>query len=563
MQAVQEVALARDLDTLTTVVKHAARALSGADGVTFVLREAEHCFYVDEDAISPLWKGRRFPLDVCISGWSMTHREVVVIEDIYADPRIPHDAYRPTFVKSLAMIPVRARDPIAAIGAYWARPHRATARETELLQSLADTTAVALENVQLFQALRAEVDESSRLLEQFKREVSKREHIEEQLRQSQKMEAIGRLAGGVAHDFNNILTAIMSYSELVLQRVPHVDPIHADIEEIRKAGELAGSLTRQLLAFGRKQVLQPKALVLNDVVRSMDHLLRRVLAENIDVMAKLAPNLATVYADPGQLEQILMNLAINARDAMPDGGRLTIETENVTLDEAYTDQHQDTRPGPHVMLAVSDSGTGMDTETRNRIFDPFFTTKSKGKGTGLGLSTVYGIVKQSGGNIWVYSELGKGTTFKVYLPQAKEEAEATTTSAARPVLPKGTGTILVVEDETMIRRLVRRILQDAGYNVLLASDVDEAVRIYRQCAEPLDLLLTDVVLPSASGRELAEKLVAMQPELKVVYMSGYTDNAIVHHGMLGPRVAFIQKPMTPTGLLEKVRSVLGASSSSA
>lgn len=378
----------------------------------------------------------------------------------------------------------------------------------------------------------------------------------EQLRQSQKLESVGQLAGGIAHDFNNLLTAITGYSELTLRRLDERDPLRRNIEEIAKAGERAASLTRQLLAFSRKQVLQPVVLDLNDVVADMDKLLRRLIGEHIDLVTMRDPSLARIKADPGQLSQVIINLAVNARDAMPEGGKLMIETKNVELDEAYMRQHLEVRPGRYVMLAVSDTGVGMDDVTLKQIFEPFFTTKEPGKGTGLGLSMVYGVVKQSGGNIWVYSEKGQGTTFKIYLPQVDEKIEEIEQVATE--MPKGTETILLVEDEEMVRELLRNILEVEGYNVLVASQGHEALEICEQKQGPLHLLITDVVMPGMGGPQLVERLTASCADVKVLYMSGYTDDAIVHHGVLDPGVAFLQKPFTPDAVVRKVREVLDA-----
>jgi PAS domain S-box-containing protein len=379
---------------------------------------------------------------------------------------------------------------------------------------------------------------------------------EEQQRQSQKMEAIGQLAGGVAHDFNNLLTAINGYSALALQRIDDNHPLKGYLEEIKKAGDRAANLTRQLLAFGRKQILQPLPINLNDVVTDMNKMLRRLIGEDIELTAKLDPALKKIKADPGQVEQVLVNLVVNARDAMPQGGNLTIETLSVELGQEYAARHVGVVPGSYVMLAVSDTGTGMDEDTQARIFDPFFTTKEKGKGTGLGLSTVYGIVKQSGGNIWVYSEPGHGTTFKVYLPELLAGSQETEAVTVESPMPGGSETILLVEDEDVVRGLARKILEQAGYNVLEASRGEEAVRLCLERAEPIDLLLTDVVMPVTSGKEVADRLREMQPGLRVLFMSGYTDEAIVHHGVLDANVEFIQKPFSPAALAKKVREVL-------
>jgi two-component system cell cycle sensor histidine kinase/response regulator CckA len=388
------------------------------------------------------------------------------------------------------------------------------------------------------------------------RDVTERKLLEAQLRQSQKMEAIGQLAGGVAHDFNNLLTAINGYSGLALQRIDDNHPLKGYLEEIRKAGDRAANLTRQLLAFGRKQILQPLAINLNDVVTEMNKMLRRLIGEDIQFNAKLDPALNKIKADPGQIEQVLVNLIVNARDAMPQGGNLTIETLGVDLNEDYASRHVAVAPGRYVMLAVSDTGTGMSEDTRARIFDPFFTTKGEGKGTGLGLSTVYGIVKQSGGSIWVYSELGHGTTFKVYLPELATSPQKTEVVTVESPMPRGSETILLVEDEDVVRGLARKILEHAGYRVLEASRGEEAVRLCLERAGPIDLLLTDVVMPETSGREVADRLTELLPGLRVLFMSGYTDEAIVHHGVLDSNVEFIQKPFNPAALAMKVREVL-------
>ncbi len=390
------------------------------------------------------------------------------------------------------------------------------------------------------------------------RDITDRKLLEEQLRQSQKMEAIGQLAGGVAHDFNNLLTAINGYSSLALQRIDENNPIKSYLEEIKKAGDRAANLTRQLLAFGRKQILQPVPLNLNDIVTDMNKMLRRLIGEDINLSARLNPKLKTIKADPGQVEQVLVNLVVNARDAMPQGGSLTIETATVELDSEYASKRVGVVPGRYVMLAVSDTGTGMSEATRVRIFDPFFTTKEKGKGTGLGLSTVYGIIKQSGGNIWVYSEEGRGTTFKVYLPQ-RETAGKMEPLAAEANIPRGSETILLLEDEDVVRSLTREILEGLGYQVLEASRGEEAIKIVTANNRSINLLLTDVVMPEMSGKEVVDRVSELTPSLRVLFMSGYTDEAIVHHGVLDSNVQFIQKPFTPAALATKVREVLDLS----
>jgi len=388
------------------------------------------------------------------------------------------------------------------------------------------------------------------------RDITERKLLEEQFRQSQKMEAIGRLAGGIAHDFNNLLTAIIGYSQIILSRLPKDDATGEQVKEIEKAGRFAASLTNQLLAFSRKQMLQPRVLDLNEVVLGLEKMLQRLIGEDVEMTVILNPNLRNVKADKGQIEQVIMNLAVNARDAMPQGGKLTIETDNVVLDEVYASQHANVTPGAYALLGMSDSGTGMDKETQTRIFEPFFTTKELGKGTGLGLSTVFGIVRQSGGHIWLYSELGGGTTFKVYLPLVEQPIQAI--DVAAPTIEKltGTETILLVEDEELVRTLTKEVLISKGYKVLEAQDAREAMNIYEQHNDQIHLMITDVVMPGMSGRALAEKLKLSQRGIKVLYMSGYTDNAIVHHGVLDEGTAFLQKPFTPDGLARKVREVL-------
>jgi PAS domain S-box-containing protein len=379
---------------------------------------------------------------------------------------------------------------------------------------------------------------------------------EEQLRQSQKLEAIGQLAGGVAHDFNNLLTAINGYSALARRRVGEDHPISSYLEEISKAGDRAATLTRQLLAFGRKQLLQPLAINLNDIVGEMSKLLKRLIGEDVQLVTKPSADLRQIKADPGQLEQVLVNLVVNARDAMPRGGTVTIETANTKLDGPYASAHVGVTPGDYVVLAISDTGTGMDHATRSRVFEPFFTTKEKGKGTGLGLSTVYGIVKQSGGNVWVYSELGKGTTFKVYLPQVDDDVAARDESKTVVSTKRGSETVLLVEDEDMVRKLASELLEESGYVVMSAGGGEEAINFANQHKDRIDLLITDVVMPKISGKEVAAQLKKIHPETKVLFMSGYTDEAIVHHGIVDSDIAFIQKPFSQNALAQKIREVL-------
>jgi PAS domain S-box-containing protein len=384
---------------------------------------------------------------------------------------------------------------------------------------------------------------------------TERRTLEQQYQQAQKMEAVGRLAGGVAHDFNNLLTVILGYCELLLTDLNPDDPRQADIVEIQKAGARASGLTRQLLAFSRKQIIEPTLLDINQIATDLRPMLGRLIGEDVKVVLGLRSDLAPVKADRGQVEQVVMNLAVNARDAMPKGGTLTIETANVDLDEHYAKMHRDVKPGRYVVLTVTDTGTGMTPEVQARLFEPFFTTKEPGKGTGLGMATVYGIVTRCGGTVGVYSEVGKGTSFKVYFPPADTTAMIEETPAQTVQLHSGTQTVLVVEDEDGLRELAKRLLQRQGYTVLLAADADEALRLFEQNPS-IDVLLTDVVMPGASGPDLTKQLVEQHPELRVIYMSGYTEDAIVQHGVLKPGIAFLHKPFTSETLGRKIRDVL-------
>ena len=413
--------------------------------------------------------------------------------------------------------------------------------EHDLLREVADDIAFALHAMKI----KRERDRSEAALADTR----------EQLRQVQKLEAIGRLAGGVAHDFNNLLMVQMGYCDLMRDNLTDDDPFVEDLAQIRDCADRAATLTRQLLAFSRKQTLQPEVLDLNAVVGGIENMLKRLIGENIEFVVLLTNGLGRVMVDPGQMEQVIMNLAINARDAMPRGGKLIIETANVEIDGAYTKNHLDAVAGPHVMLAITDTGCGMDEEIRSKLFEPFFTTKGKGKGTGLGLATVYGIIKQSGGNIWVYSEPGKGTTFKIYLPRVASEP-------AQPIAPKAPATsgkgelILLVEDEAGLRKVFSKMITKLGYQVRLAADGEAALRAFKEEGLRPALLITDVVMPGMSGRELVDNLIPIWPDIKVLYISGYTDNAIVHHGVLDSKTPFLEKPFTSTQLAEKISNVL-------
>ena len=379
---------------------------------------------------------------------------------------------------------------------------------------------------------------------------------EEQLRQAQKMEAIGLLAGGIAHDFNNLLSVILGHANLMLETLRADDPLRGDVDELVLAGQRASDLTRQLLAFSRKQVLEPKVIDVNQELATLEKMLRRVLGEDVALSVVTSDSVGKVYVDPGQLEQVILNLVVNARDAMPHGGKLTIETADVEFDASYVAEHVGATTGPHVMFGVTDTGTGMDAETRARIFDPFFTTKEKGKGTGLGLATVLGIVEQSGGHICVYSEPGNGTSFKIYLPRTDRAADAAVwpPSHSGPLL--GSETILLVEDEDQVRAVARAVLVRHGYAVLEACNGNDALAVCSRHEANIDLVVTDVVMPSMTGPQLTQQLAGLRPTTKVLFMSGYPDNSIVHHGVLDEGIAFLAKPLTPDALLRKVREIL-------
>jgi len=490
----------------------------------------------------------RLKIGESLTGIVAATGESLLVTDPSHDPRLlpaHREAYRRLGVQAFLGVPVKVGDRLEGVlTVRTRRPEGYSAEDLAVATAFASQAATALENARLYQ-------QAQHAYEELKQ-------TQDQLTQAQKMEAVGRLAGGIAHDFNNLLMVVMGRTQLMLRRLQAEDPLSRDLDLINTTMKRAADLTRQLLAFSRKQVLQPKVLDLNAVVTNIDPMLRRLIGEHIEAVMVLDPALGPVKADPAQLEQVILNLAVNARDAMPQGGRLTIETANVELDTAYARRRPGASPGPHVMLAVSDTGCGMDAETQARLFEPFFTTKGAGKGTGLGLSTVYGIVKQSGGNICVYSEPGRGTTFKIYLPRVEETVEREGVQPGPEVAqpPKPSETVLLVEDEDGVRELVRDILQENGYSVLEARDGAEALQLSGRHPGPIHLLLTDVVMPQISGRALADQLVPRRPEMKVLYMSGYTENAVVHHGVLDQGTAFLQKPVTAEALAQKVRQVL-------
>jgi signal transduction histidine kinase/ActR/RegA family two-component response regulator len=437
------------------------------------------------------------------------------------------------------------------------RDQEQLAAAAELKSRTGRMEAEIFRRAQEIQAANAELRE---LQAELERRVEERtgelRRSEEQLRQSQKLEAIGRLAGGIAHDFNNLLSVILGHSDLVLLDLAPDDPHRADLEAIRSAGNRTAELTRQLLVFSRQQVVQPSVLRLDDVLDDVHRILVRLLGEDIELRLVPGKETGRVRADRSQLAQVVLNLAVNARDAMPRGGRLTLETANVDLDGDYARAHLGVVPGPYVMLAVSDTGVGMDEATQARIFEPFFTTKEQGKGTGLGLSTVFGIVRQAGGAVWVYSEPGRGSTFKVYLPRVDEAATTTVARDPSPVLARGDETILLVEDEDLVRSVTRNILERAGYRVIEARSPHQALLLAEQEQGAIDLVVSDVIMPKMNGRQLADRLLALRPGLRILFMSGYTDDVILQHGVLDGRAPFLQKPVSPDALTRKVREVL-------
>ncbi len=472
-------------------------------------------------------------------GYTLLMKEPVIMDDLGCEGgfRAPALLEEHGAVSGVRVIIPGGEKPYGLLGVYSTRRRQFSRDDTHFLQSVANLLAAAIQRQETQQALH---------------------EAEAKFLQAQKMEAIGRLAGGVAHDFNNLLTAITGFAELGLAHVGKEDPLRRDLDEIRKAGERAARLTRQLLAFSRRQVMQPRVLDLGNLVADLSKMLRRVIGEDIELVALTEPELGRVHADPGQLEQVIMNLAVNSRDAMPQGGKLIIEASNVELTDPYARNHPAVKPGHYVVLAVSDTGCGMDRETQAHIFEPFFTTKGPRGGTGLGLATVYGIVKQSDGNIWVYSEPGRGTSFKIYLPRVDRPADALPAGEVPILSEQGTETVLLAEDDVLVRDLIQEILTKQGYRVLASADCRQAAQIAQRHHGPIHILITDVVMPEVNGRELAAQIHAVRPETKVLYMSGYSDDAIVRHGVVDPGATLLEKPFTAQALARKVRAVLGA-----
>src|SRR5438445_3228125 len=547
LETSRELTKIQPLESLLAKIAEACGHLLDSDSVGIRIREEDDLVlaggYGDAREAMPT---PRLKIGESLSGTVAATGEPMIVSDPACDPRMTpahREAYRRGGYKAFLAVPLILGPQVLGVLSVRTRRERGCSLEALALAiAFAAQADIAIENSRLYQATQRAYEELS--------------ETQEQLTQARKMEAVGRLAGGIAHDFNNLLTVMIGRSQLLLRRLGAQDPVRADIELMEQTADRAADLTRQLLAFSRKQVLQPAVLDLSAVVANMAEMLRRLIGEDIALVTALDPALGHVKADPGQIEQIVMNLAANARDAMSKGGRLTLETANAELDAAYARRHVDVHPGPHVMLAVSDTGVGMTPETQAHIFEPFFTTKGPGHGTGLGLATVYGIVKQSDGHIWVYSEAGRGTTFKIYLPRVEEAVDP---SVARPRLPepaRGHETILLVEDEPAVRDLARDVLRAHGYTVLEARHGREALLISERHSGPIHLMLTDVVMPEMSGRELASRLASLRPTMPVIYMSGYTDAAVVHHGVLDPGTTFLQTPFTPDALARTMRQVL-------
>jgi PAS domain S-box-containing protein len=462
----------------------------------------------------------------------------LVAHDAQHEPLLAplHELLRRRGVVSLMIVPLLiGGEIIGGLGLESLGPHHFSTEAINLAWSVADQVAGVLARIRL--------DEERR-------------RLEEQYHQAQKMEAIGRLTAGIAHDFNNMLTVINGFADLAQSQLQPDDPVQEMMAKIRQSGQRAADLVRQLLVFSRKQLIEPRVLNLNSIVTDMDKMLRRIIGEDIDLRTILMPDLWPVKVDATQIGQVIVNLAVNARDAMPEGGRLIIETANVMIDEGYLPHHFGMQPGRYVLLAVSDTGCGMSKDIQGHVFEPFFTTKPLGKGTGLGLATVYGIVKQSGGDIWLYSEEGIGATFKIYLPSIDEPVPLPDQPEIGPVIPTGNETILLVEDDSGVRELIQQVLRRLGYTLVAAQNGREALRVVAHHAEPIHLLITDVIMPGMTGKVLAEEIHQTRPGLKTLFISGYTDEAMASHSILDPGVAFLQKPFSPTALARKVRAVL-------
>ncbi len=531
-EAILEVAC-REL-ALALNVPHAVAALLDKMKTTITV-VAE---YSAEEGLATLHQA--WPVvDDPLGQYLLSHKTPLVTGEDLNNPHLDliHNHLRQRGIASLLLVPlVIEGEVVGSLGLASLEPRRFSTEEINLTWSVADQLAGVLVRVRLEE---------------------KRRQLEEQYYQAQKMEAVGRLTAGVAHDFNNLLTAINGFAELIQAQLRPDDPVQEMVAAVLRSGQRAAGLVRQLLAFSRKQIIQPQVLNLNTIVAELDKMLQRIIGEDIHLKTVLASDLWPVNVDPAQLEQVIANLVVNARDAMPAGGQLTIETANVVIDDDYVESHLDTQPGNYVLLAISDTGCGMSPEVKAHIFEPFFTTKEKGRGTGLGLATVYGIVKQSGGHIWVYSEEGIGTTFKIYLPAVEEKVtRPSALQEAGAELPVGSETILLVEDDAGVRELLRQVLSTLGYTLVEAKNGQEALHLLAHYPDPIHLLLTDVVMPGISGKTLAEEASRTRPDLKTLFISGYTDEAIVQHGVSDAETAFLQKPFSLMALAAKIRSVL-------
>jgi signal transduction histidine kinase/ActR/RegA family two-component response regulator len=546
-----ELGRVQTLDSLLERISSACGRLVDTDWVSFRLVDGDDLVVVGTMHDGPAMPVKpRVKIGESLAGLvAATGRPLLLLDPASHPSVLPAhaEAMRRRGYRGSLTVPAKIGDRVVGVLSFLTtREHGFSVEDMAIATAFASQAAIALEN--------------SRLLHESRRAYDELAQTQGQLEQAQKMDAIGRLAGGVAHDFNNLLTVILGRTDIMLLPLKPDDPMRRGIELIRRTAGRAADLTRQLLAFSRKQVLEAVVLDLNAVTADMKDMLGRLIGEDIALVTNHGPGLGHVKADRGQIEQVLMNLAVNARDAMPRGGHLIVETENVDLDAEYVRRHVGARPGPHVMLAVSDSGVGIAREILPHIFEPFFTTKEQGKGTGLGLATVYGIVKQSGGYIEVESEPDRGTTFRVYLPRVDAHVPTAEQRASRPpAIGAGTETILLVEDEEGVRELARDILRASGYTVIEARNGSEALQLSERHQGPLELLLTDVVMPRMSGRELAERLAPLRPDMSVLYMSGYTDDAVIRHGVLGADTAFLQKPFTPATLVQRVRETLDLS----
>ena len=544
LETSQQLARIQPLDVLLRRIAESCQELLRTDWVGFRVVEGEELVLrASAGDASEAMRSERLPKPHGLSWIVATSGQPLLIREPGEDPRtLPEQREALRAYRAWLGIPVKVGEQVVGVLNMGTRGKVGfSAADVAIATAFASQAAMAMENSRLYQEVQRAYEDLTQ--------------TQDQLVQSQKMEAIGRLSGGIAHDFNNLLTVISGRSYLALSQLPADHPQQRNLELIGRTAERAAALTRQLLAFSRKQILQPKVLDLNAVVGGLAPMLQRLIGEDIEFVTVPSPDLGRIKADPSQIEQVVLNLAVNARDAMPQGGKLTIETANVELDDAYARRHAGVTAGRYVLLAVSDTGHGMDAETQARIFEPFFTTKEPGKGTGLGLATVYGVLQQSGGHIWVYSEPGHGATFKIYLPRVEDAAEA---SVATPITTpaRGSETVLLVEDDEEVRTIARETLEGAGYVVIPASSAGEALHLADDASRPVRLLVTDVVMPQTSGRELAQRMAGDHRGLRVLYMSGYTDDAIVRHGVLEEGTAFLQKPFTPEMLLRRVRGVL-------